>query len=554
LSNEHAQQPIHQDDDLEDLFENAPCGYLSADPSGRIFRANSTIAAWTGFPARSIVGRRFQELLNIAGRIYYETHFAPLLRMQGFFNEVALDLVCADGSVLPTLVNAIEKRDEEGNAKSLRITVFNARDRRRYEQEILEERARAKAASQALQELNDTLERKIGEALQSQAQAESALRQAQKIEALGHLTGGIAHDFNNMLAVVIAGINLAQKQIARGETGSKPLQGALEGAQRAASLTSRLLAFSRQLPLKPEVVDINRLVSSVSEMLQRTLGEATRIETVLASGLWTTSVDVSQLENVLLNLAINARDAMPGGGKLTIETANAFLDEDYARLHGEVTAGQYVMIAVSDSGSGMSADVLEKAFDPFFSTKEVGKGTGLGLSQVHGFVKQSNGHVKIYSELGRGTSIKIYLPRFHGAEALAERPAAPITRLGSKNDVIVLAEDDERMRTMTAGLLSELGFAVLQAASGAKALALLAQNPKARLLFTDIVMPDQDGVKLAEEAAGRWPTLKILFTTGYARNAVLHNGVVKSGINFLAKPFTLQQLAAKLDEVLTKPE
>jgi signal transduction histidine kinase len=329
LSNEHAQQPIHQDDDLEDLFENAPCGYLSADPSGRIFRANSTLAAWTGFPARSIVGRRFQELLNIAGRIYYETHFAPLLRMQGFFNEVALDLVCVDGSVLPTLVNAIEKRDEEGNAKSLRITVFNARDRRRYEQEILEERARAKAASQALQELNDTLERKIGEALQSQAQAESALRQAQKIEALGHLTGGIAHDFNNMLAVVIAGINLAQKQIARGETGSKPLQGALEGAQRAASLTSRLLAFSRQLPLTPEVVDINRLVSSVSEMLQRTLGEATRIETVLASGLWTTSVDVSQLENVLLNLAINARDAMPGGGKLTIETANAFLDEDY---------------------------------------------------------------------------------------------------------------------------------------------------------------------------------------------------------------------------------
>jgi PAS domain S-box-containing protein len=541
-----------QRDDLEDLFENAPCGYLSADSSGRIFKANATFAAWTGFSAQSLVGRRFQELLNIAGRIYYETHFAPLLRMQGFFNEVALDVVCADGQTLPTLVNALEKRDAQGKPQFIRITIFNASDRRRFERELLDARARADAANNELATVNAGLEERIAEAVAAQAKSEAALHQAQKVEALGHLTGGIAHDFNNMLAVIIAGINLAEKQLARGEDGGKFLKAALEGAHRAASLTNRLLAFSRQLPLKPEVADINGLVGSMSEILQRTLGETTLIETVLAGGLWKTSVDKSQVENVLLNLAINARDAMPDGGKLTIETANCHLDDDYASQHGEVAAGQYVMLAVSDTGTGMPPEIIAKAFDPFFSTKEVGKGTGLGLSQVHGFIKQSKGHIKIYSEIGHGTTIKIYLPRFYGSVAPSEVLKRSDAPRGSPSEIILVVEDDVRMREMTAASLKELGFTVLPAESAQEALSLLKHHPEVALLFTDIVMPGMNGRILADEAVKLRPGLKVVFTTGYTRNAVVHNGVVDAGVNFLAKPFTIDQLGEKVRQVLSK--
>jgi PAS domain S-box-containing protein len=541
------------DDDLEDLFENAPCGYLSADPSGRIFKVNATFTAWTGFSAETLVGRRFQELLNIAGRIYYETHFAPLLRMQGFFNEVALDFVCADGQALPTLVNAVGKHDAQGKPLFIRITIFNAKDRRRFERELLEARAKADAANSELEAVNAGLEAKIANALASQAKTEAALRQAQKVEALGQLTGGIAHDFNNMLAVIIAGINLAQKKLARGEDGDKFLKGALEGAQRAASLTNRLLAFSRQLPLKPEVSDINGLVGSMSEILQRTLGETTSVETVLAGGLWKTKVDKGQLENVLLNLAINARDAMPDGGKLTIETANCHLDDDYARQHAEVTPGQYVMLAVSDTGSGMSAEIMAKAFDPFFSTKDVGKGTGLGLSQVHGYIKQSKGHIKIYSEVGHGTSIKIYLPRFYGSVVEAEEIKRADTPRGSLSEVILVVEDDARMREMTVASLKELGFSVIHAESALAALGLLERHPQVALLFTDIVMPDMNGRLLADEALKLRPGLKVIFTTGYTRNAVVHNGVIDAGVNFLPKPFTIDQLGQKVRDVLSHP-
>jgi PAS domain S-box-containing protein len=540
-------------DELEDLFENAPCGYLSADASGRIFNANATFCSWTGFGSADLTGRKFQELLNIAGRIYYETHFAPLLRMQGFFNEVALDIICADGKSLPTLINAVEKRDANGNPLFVRITVFNATDRRRFERELLDARNKADAAKAELEAVNSGLETKIADAVASQVKAEGALHQAQKVTALGQLTGGIAHDFNNMLAVVIAGINLAERQTARGEDGSKYLKSALDGAQRAASLTSRLLAFSRQMPLKPSVVDINRLVSSMSDILQRTLGEATPVETVLAGGLWKTSVDEGQLENVLLNLAINARDAMPKGGKLTIETFNAHLDDEYAHNHVEVAPGQYVMLSISDTGTGMSPEIIDKVFDPFFTTKVVGKGTGLGLSQVYGFIKQSKGHIKIYSEVGQGTTFKIYLPRFYGAV-----PPAPVSHhtaapQGSASEVILVVEDDPRMRDITVAALRDLGFTVIHAESAAVALSVLDAYPAIALLFTDIVMPDMNGRQLAEEALRRRPDLKVIFTTGYTRNAVVHNGVVDEGVNFLAKPFTLSQLSDKVREVLDTP-
>ncbi|RUY62620.1 ATP-binding protein, partial [Mesorhizobium sp. M7A.F.Ca.CA.001.05.1.1] len=365
------------------------------------------------------------------------------------------------------------------------------------------------------------------------------------------LTGGIAHDFNNMLAVIISAMNLAQRKLARGEHDiAQFIDAAIDAATRAANLTARLLAFSRQQPLAPQIVDANRLLTGMSDLIRRALGETIRIETVLAGGLWKTHADPSQIENAVLNLAVNARDAMGDDGKLTIETANSHLDDSYAAAHAEVAAGQYVMIAVSDTGSGMTPDVMAKAFEPFFTTKPVNKGTGLGLSQVFGFVKQSGGHVNIYSEPGEGTTIKIYLPRYFGAEEPAvptgrgDNPAAPVA------ETILVVEDDARVRVSTVEAIRELGYTVIDAASGEEALQKLAENPKVALLFTDIVMPVMNGRKLAEEAVARMPLLKVIFTTGFTRNAVVHNGVLDHDVHFLAKPFTIEQLAAKLRDVL----
>jgi signal transduction histidine kinase/ActR/RegA family two-component response regulator len=391
----------------------------------------------------------------------------------------------------------------------------------------------------------------LGNEIQTREKAESQIRQMQKMEAVGQLTGGIAHDFNNMLAVIISAMNLAQRKLARGEHDvAKFVEAATDAATRAANLTARLLAFSRQQPLAPQVVDTNRVVTGMSDLLRRALGETIRIETVLAGGLWKTYADPSQIENVILNLAVNARDAMGDDGKLTIETANSHLDDGYAATHAEVTAGQYVMIAVSDTGEGMPADVMARAFEPFFTTKPINKGTGLGLSQVFGFVKQSGGHVKIYSEPGEGTTIKIYLPRFFGAEETAatvgrtENPAAPAT------ETILVVEDDARVRVSTTDALRELGYTVIHAGSGQEALEKLAENPGIALLFTDIVMPVMNGRKLAEEAIARMPQLKVIFTTGFTRNAVVHNGVLDHDVHFLAKPFTIEQLDTKLRDVL----
>ncbi|MER9209056.1 MULTISPECIES: CHASE3 domain-containing protein [unclassified Mesorhizobium] len=391
----------------------------------------------------------------------------------------------------------------------------------------------------------------LGNEIQTREKAESQIRQMQKMEAVGQLTGGIAHDFNNMLAVIISAMNLAQRKLTRGEHDiMKFIEAATDAATRAANLTSRLLAFSRQQPLAPQVVDANRLVAGMSDLLRRALGETIRIETVLAGGLWKTHADPSQLENAILNLAVNARDAMGEDGKMTIETANSHLDEGYAATHAEVKAGQYVMIAVSDTGAGMPADVMERAFEPFFTTKPVDKGTGLGLSQVFGFVKQSGGHVKIYSEPGQGTTIRIYLPRFFGPEEAAissERagnPAVPVT------ETILVVEDDPRVRASTTDAMRELGYTVIHATSGQEALEKLGDNPGVALMFTDIVMPVMNGRKLAEEALARMPKLKVIFTTGFTRNAVVHNGVLDHDVHFLAKPFTIEQLAAKLRDVL----
>jgi signal transduction histidine kinase/ActR/RegA family two-component response regulator len=416
-------------------------------------------------------------------------------------------------------------------------------------------------SEQRLRDLNAELEARVAErtsALEAEAaerrDAEARIRQMQKMESIGQLTGGIAHDFNNMLAIVTGSLDMARRRLTGQEHPKIAvcIDNAAEGARRAAVLTARLLAFSRQQPLEPQALDTNKLVAGMSELLRRTIGEHIHVETVLGGGLWLAFADPAQLENALINLAVNARDAMAQGGKLTIETANTHLDDLYAQQNAEVRPGQYVMISVSDTGTGMEPQVIERAFDPFFTTKKVGEGTGLGLSQVFGYVRQSGGHVKIYSEPGQGTAIKLYLPRHVGAAAAGgeERFPAEATPMGTPERIILVVEDEEQVRAMTVDALRELGYTVVQAANADQALAHLAALPRVDLLFTDIVMPGMNGRQLADKVRVERPATQILFTTGYTRNAVVHNGMLDAGVAFLAKPFTIDQLARKVAEVL----
>ena len=387
--------------------------------------------------------------------------------------------------------------------------------------------------------------------------AEEALRQSQKMEAVGRLTGGIAHDFNNHLTVISSNIELLQRRMPQGNDSLARLtDAAMAGVQRAATLTHRLLAFSRQQPLDPEPLDAGRLVSNMSDLLRRTLGEDVAIETVLAGGLWQTRVDTNQLENVLLNLAVNARDAMPDGGKLTIETANAHLDDAYAAAHAEVTSGQYVMLAVSDTGTGMTPEVMEKVFEPFFTTKPLGQGTGLGLSMVFGFVKQSGGHVTIYSEPGQGCTVKVYLPRYVRAEPKPDAAArdAGAKQQRGKGETILVVEDDEAVRRSSVEALRDIGYEVMEAGDAMDGVRLIVDRGSIDLLFTDVGLPGGvNGRALADAARSAQPGVRVLFTTGYTRNAILHNGMLDHGVHFIAKPFTLTALALKIREVLAAP-
>ena len=394
---------------------------------------------------------------------------------------------------------------------------------------------------------------------EARRKAEDLLRQSQKMEAVGQLTGGVAHDFNNLLTVIMGGLDVIGRELAKlGDIPSAARIGrardlALQGTQRAAILTNRLLAFSRQQALDPRPLDANRLVADTAELLRRTLGEAIALETVLAGGLWLAFADQNQLETAILNLAVNARDAMPQGGKMTIETANTYLDEAYAEAVAEpLEPGQYVLIAVADTGSGMDRSALERAFEPFFTTKAAGRGTGLGLSQVYGFVRQSSGHVRIYSEPGHGTTVKLYLPRHQGADEhvpAAERAAAAARAIG--RETILVVEDDEALRVFAVEALGELGYRVLHASDAQVALAILDGEPGIDLLFTDVVMPGgMNGRQLADEAAKRRPALKVLFTTGYTRNAIIHHGRLDPGVNLIGKPYTFEELGVRVRTLL----
>ncbi|MRG57970.1 GAF domain-containing protein [Phyllobacterium sp. SYP-B3895] len=404
-------------------------------------------------------------------------------------------------------------------------------------------------AEEALQRLNATLEQRVLDEIAERSKTEEQLRQSQKMEALGQLTGGVAHDFNNLLQIISGNLQLLAKDMAGNARGERRIENALAGVSRGSKLASQLLAFGRRQALEPKVVNIGRFIAGMGDMMRRTIGESIEIEIVRSGGLWNTLIDPAQIENALLNLAINARDAMPDGGRLTIEVGNASLDDAYVRRNPEAEAGQFVMLAVTDTGTGMTPAVLAQAFEPFFSTKSVGRGTGLGLSMVYGFVRQSGGHVKIYSEVGQGTTVKLYLPRAQQNEdELIETDLGPT--IGG-TETILVAEDDEEVRATVVEMLGDLGYRVLKAKDAASALSIIESGVPIDVLFTDVVMPGPLGSpELARQARQRQPQIAVLFTSGYTENAIVHGGRLDPGVELLSKPYQREALARKIRHIL----
>ncbi|AYV48538.1 histidine kinase [Caulobacter flavus] len=449
----------------------------------------------------------------------------------------------------PAMFGPLAEERLVGLASQAAVAMDNARLFQAAEQEL----AQRRRAEAELHALNATLEERVASEIADRLKAEEALRQAQKMEAVGQLTGGVAHDFNNLLTVIIGGLDTIKRSRPGDEARiQRSADMALQGAQRAASLTERLLAFSRRQPLAPKPVDANALVRDMTELLHRTLGEQIELEGVLTPRLWPIEVDQNQLESAVINLAVNARDAMPGGGKLTIETANVMLDQAYSDIDAEVTPGQYVSIAVSDSGAGMSKETLARVFEPFFTTKDVGKGTGLGLSMVYGFAKQSGGHVTVYSEEGHGTTVKLYFPRHLGEQVASVEASTAAAPRSSDGEAVLVAEDNEDVRAYSVMILAELGYKVIEAADADAAIAVLSSGARLDLLFTDVVLPGKSGRTIAEAAARLRPGLKVLFTTGYSRNAIVHHGRLDAGVQLITKPFTFEQLAGRVRDVLDK--
>jgi len=404
-------------------------------------------------------------------------------------------------------------------------------------------------AEEQLRQLNESLEARVEAEIAERHQTERALQQAQKMEAIGQLTGGVAHDFNNLLQVVSGNLQLLSKDLVGNDQAERRLANALAGVNRGAKLASQLLAFGRRQALEPRVINIGRFVSAMDDLLRRSLGEAVEVEIITSGGLWNTYADPTQVENALLNLAINARDAMSGSGKLTIEMGNAALDQEYARNHQEVLPGQYVMLAVTDTGSGMMPEILDKVFEPFFSTKPEGKGTGLGLSMVYGFVKQSGGHVKIYSEVDQGTTVRIYLPR-----SVADEDREVVVHNGpvfGGTETVLVVEDDEDVRSIVVETLTDLGYRVLTAKDAQAGLNVIESGMAIDVIFTDVVMPGPlKSSEMARRAKERLPNVAVLFTSGYTENSIVHGGRLDPGVELLSKPYTREALARRLRHVI----
>ncbi|MEN3366032.1 MAG: hypothetical protein V7606_3306 [Burkholderiales bacterium] len=649
------------EEDVDDLYENAPCGYISALPDGTIVKANTTFLNWTGYRLDEIVDRkRFQDLLPVPGRIFHDTHYTPLLHMQGYTKELAFEVICEGGRRIPVLLNSTLKRDDNGNPLLIRTTLLDARGRRAYEQELLAARRKAEEAEAAVRRLNESLEERVSartaerdrlwgisqdmlviasldgyflncnpaftttmgwtredmesirfaeladpaqadelnamltklavgqplnrykvrsrckdgtyrwlswtivpegrllymvgrdvtdERKQAEAlrHAEDALRQAQKMEAVGQLTGGLAHDFNNLLAGIVGNLQMMRVRLQQGRHGdlARYIDSAESIADRAATLTHRLLAFSRRQTLDPKVVNVNRLVASMRDMIERTVGPAIQVSTMLSDHVWNTRCDANQLDNALLNLVINARDAMPHGGRLRIETDNTVVDHVDTAVGEEVKPGKYVAIIVADTGTGMKPEVLARAFDPFFTTKPIGQGTGLGLSMAFGFARQSGGFVRIHSHPGQGTKVCIYLPMHAGETepdtADSAQGGAPQADAGA---AILLVDDEAPLRELLAELLTGLGYTIIEAEDGHGGLEVLKSSRHIDLLVTDVGLPGgMNGRELALAARTLRPGLEVLFITGYAQDAAFGKSLAEPGMHVMTKPFALDAFA-----------
>ncbi len=454
------------------------------------------------------------------------------------------------GHPKPGVFGPREERLATGLAGQASIAIDNARLFQEAQAELAE-RVKAEAA---LRELNDTLEERIAARTQELMETEEQLRQSQKMEAVGQLTGGLAHDFNNLLTGITGSLELLQTRVRQGRVGDleRYINAAQGAAKRAAALTHRLLAFSRRQTLDPKPTDVNRLVADMEEMIRRTVGPAIQVETVTTALVWSTLVDPNQLENALLNLCINARDAMPNGGRLMIETGNRWLDERAARMR-DLPPGQYVSLCVSDTGTGMAPEVVRRAFDPFFTTKPLGQGTGLGLSMIYGFARQSGGQVRIYSEPGQGTMVCIYLPRHVAAAESAEPAAAEPGEAprAEQGETVLVVDDEPTVRMLVAEVLEELGYRALEASDGAGGLAILQSRQRVDLLVTDVGLPGgMNGRQMADAARELRPSLKVLFITGYAENAVVSHGHLEPGMHVLTKPFAMDALAARIKDLI----
>ncbi len=381
-----------------------------------------------------------------------------------------------------------------------------------------------------------------------QRQKEQALLQAQKLESVGKMTGGVAHDFNNLLTIIVGSLAFIRRTAGRDPKVAQRIDMLEIAAERGARLTKQLLAFARRQPLRPDVINLGQVMQETLPLMRRALGEDIVVESVVSGGLWNTVIDAAQFQSAILNLAINSRHAMPNGGKLTIELGNAALDDIYAARHAEVEPGQYVLFAITDTGTGMDAATLSRAMDPFFTTRPAGEGSGLGLAQVYGFVRQSGGHIKIYSEVGQGTTVRLYLPR--SLQEVVPAVTRPASLAVTGTETVLLVDDDEVVRAVVASMLQDLGYTVMAAASAGEALAVLEQGAVVDLLFTDVVMPGMGGRQLAERAVKLHPSLRVLFTSGYAENAIVHNGSLDPGVELLSKPYDRERLAAKIRRVL----
>ena len=519
---------------FRNMAEHAPVMMWMTDQTGSLTYLNRLWSEFTGQRQETALGFGAWEAVHEEDRersrqIFLDAHAAR----EPFRIEYRLRR--SDGVYRWALSAAGPRFDEGGAFVGYIGSVIDISDRRE--------------AEQILRQANDALEQRIAAAVAERAEAEAQLRHAQKMEAMGKLTGGVAHDFNNVLQVISGNLQLLAKDLAGAGRAEQRLETAIAAISRGSNLASRLLAFGRRTPLAPKVVNLGRLIRSTDDMLRRALGEGVEIETIISGGLWNTFVDTVQVENALLNLAINARDAMGGHGKLTIEAGNAFLDDAYAARHAEVDIGPYVMIAVTDTGCGIAADIIEHVFDPFFTTKPEGRGTGLGLSMVYGFAKQSGGHIKLYSEPGQGTTVRIYLPRARVQEdaetEIATGPAA------GGSETVLIVEDEEEVRETAVDMLSDLGYHVLKAKDAQSALTIVESGVAIDLLFTDVVMPGPlRSPELARKSRERLPGIAVLYTSGYAENAIVHGGRLDEGVELLSKPYTREALARKIRHVL----